>query len=472
MKSYIKRFKKTGLQASAGCCKLLLAGVLTIAFTGCEDYLQVDLPSSQLTADAVYEDTSTATAALLNVYANVRGTGMFSGTASGITAEMGLYADELQYYGSPTYFAVNFYNNSLIASNSQITSWWSSAYAQIYAANAVIEGVQGSETLPEAVRQQLSGEAIFLRALLHFHLENLYGDIPYVTTTDYRINNVVPRMPSAQVYNRIASDLEEAITLLSEDYPAQGRSRANKQVARALLSRVYLYMGDFAAAADMASALINDSATYSLPAPELSYLKDSPSAIWQFMPSVEGKNTDEGTTFIFQQGPPSFVALNNGLVEAFESGDLRRGAWVREVNGTDTWYHAFKYKERLSTSESVEYPIILGLAEQYLIRAEARAMQSDLIGAVSDINIIRLRAGLGETDASSQPELIEAIMKERRLELFTEYGHRFFDLKRNGLLDTALSGVKPGWQSTDARLPIPETQIIINPNLAPQNPGY
>lgn len=447
--------------------------VLLSLLSGCEEYLEVDLPSSQLTAQAVYEDQGTATAALMNVYANVRGTGLFSGTASGMSAELGLYTDELQYYGAPTYFAVDFYNNSLIASHSQTTAWWSSAYSQIYSANAVIEGVAGSSTLPAAVRDQLTGEAVFLRALLHFYLENLYGNVPYVTTTDYRVNNAVPRMQTTEVYGHIIADLEYAVELLSDDYPSQGRIRANKDVARALLSRVYLYTGDWAGAADMASALINNQSSYSLPAPEASYLKDSPSVIWHFMPSSPGKNTDEGATFIFEQGPPVFAALSEDLMAAFETGDLRRVSWVKEVTGENsTWFHPFKYKERYTTSESVEYPIVFGIAEQYLIRAEARAMQGDLIGASEDIDIIRLRAGLSPTEADSQQGLIDAVLQERRIELFTEYGHRFFDLKRLGLLDTYLLALKPGWQSTDARMPIPETQILVNPNLAPQNPGY
>jgi hypothetical protein len=455
------------------CRRTFAIVVLVFMFCSCEQYLDIDLPSSQLTAEAVYEDAGTANAALMDVYANVRGTGMFSGTASGISAEMGLYADEFQYYGTPTYFAVNFYNNSLIASNSQTASWWSSAYAQVYAANAVIEGVAASVSLPAQVRDRLSGEALFLRALLHFYLENLYGNIPYITTTNYQVNNTVSRMPTAEVYSLIINDLENAVLLLPEEYPAQGRIRATKQVARALLARVYLYKGDWAGAADMASALINDQVQYSLPSPEVSYLKDTPAAIWQFMPAADGENTEEGASFIFEQGPPSFAALTEGFITAFEPGDLRRAAWVREVSGDNSsWFHPYKYKERFNTGVSVEYPIILGLAEQYLIRAEARAMQGDLIGASEDLDVIRLRAGLSPNTANSQQGLLDAVLQERRMELFSEYGHRFFDLKRTSRLDAVLTGTKPGWQATDGHLPVPETQLIINPNLAPQNPGY
>ena len=112
------------------------------------------------------------------------------------------------------------------------------------------------------------------------------------------------------------------------------------------------------------------------------------------------------------------------------------------------------------------------LSEQYLIRAEARAQQGDFIGAKDDLNTIRHLAGLGDTTASTQQELLTAILQERRVEFFTEGGHRFFDLKRTYELDSALSALKPGWNSTDALLPFPESELLLNPNLNPQNPGY
>jgi hypothetical protein len=92
--------------------------------------------------------------------------------------------------------------------------------------------------------------------------------------------------------------------------------------------------------------------------------------------------------------------------------------------------------------------------------------------AAADLNVIRNRAGLPNTTASTQEELILAIEHERRMELFAEWGHRFFDLKRNGRLDEVLGRIKPNWSSTDAVLPLPQSELLINQNLAPQNPGY
>jgi len=112
------------------------------------------------------------------------------------------------------------------------------------------------------------------------------------------------------------------------------------------------------------------------------------------------------------------------------------------------------------------------LAEQYLIRAEARTNLGNINGAQEDLNIIRNRAGLDNTTASTPSELLIAILKERYVELFTEHGHRWFDLKRMGFADDILSPIKEHWQTTDILLPIPETELQMNSNLKPQNSGY
>ena len=111
------------------------------------------------------------------------------------------------------------------------------------------------------------------------------------------------------------------------------------------------------------------------------------------------------------------------------------------------------------------------LAEQYLIRAEARAEQGDLTGAATDLNAIRSRAGLGATTASNQINLLAAILHERQVELCFEEGFRWFDLKRTGTIDAVLGTVKPTYKPYAALYPIPFTQTQLNPFLT-QNPGY
>ena len=202
---------------------------------------------------------------------------------------------------------------------------------------------------------------------------------------------------------------------------------------------------------------------------EFVFLKNSPSTIWQLKPK-SGSNTWEAATFIFV-GAPSFVALNPDFVSSFESGDSRKAHWIGEVTvGGNTYYYPYKYKTRQGSSN--EYSILLRLAEQYLIRAEARIYLGDLNGAREDVNRIRSRAGLPPVTAATQSELLLAIENEYRYELFTEQGHRWFHLKRTARAGEVLGAIKPNWQPTNILLPIPELELNLNTNLQPQNPGY
>ena len=142
------------------------------------------------------------------------------------------------------------------------------------------------------------------------------------------------------------------------------------------------------------------------------------------------------------------------------------------TEGTATWYYPFKYKQPFPTGSSQEYAVQLRLEEMYLIRAEARLKQGDEEGAKQDLNTIRNRAGLPDSNATDSNELMTDIVQERRVEFFTEHGHRFFDLKRTGLLDAQLTGIKSGWNTTDSALPLPQKELSLNKNLLPQNAGY
>jgi starch-binding outer membrane protein, SusD/RagB family len=458
---------------------LFMKGQIVIAFglffmaISCDSFVEVALPSSQLTSVTVFQEPATANAAMTDIYAKLRDNGLITGNGSGINVALGAYADELEYYGA-TGATTFFYNNTILPSNATIQGWWSDSYNQIYAANAVYEGVSTSTNLSKSYKDQLMGEALFVRALVHFYLVNIFGDIPYITTTNYVQNQNVSRTPATQVYTNIIKDLETAQALLPSSYFGGLRVRPNRLVATALLARVHLYNEDFAKAINTASLIINETETYRLePNLDLTFLKESPSTIWQLIPQVEGRNTDEGAIFIFNVGPPSFVAMGSELINSFETGDLRKLHWIKEVgNGNTTWYHVYKYKEQTVTTTTKEYAIALRLPEQYLIRAEAKAKLNDLIGAREDLNRIRNLAGLSDITNNKQEEILSAILQERKVELFTENGHRFFDLKRMGKLNNLLSGIKLGWDTADALLPLPESELLLNPNLAPQNPGY
>ena len=448
--------------------------IVFLTFFACDSFVETDLPKSQLASSSVFENYETANAALMSVYAKLRDTGLLTGIGTGLSNALGNYSDELTAYGSATSTNIAFYNNALLPGSTVISNLWNASYNQIYAANAVIEGLDKSDGLTSENKKQLLGEALFLRAVVHFYLTNLFGDVPYITTTDYKNNNTADKVGSDEIYKNIISDLQSGSALLPETYSSTARSRANKLVCRAMLSRVYLYNRSYAEAANEASALINKSTLYVLES-DLNnvFLINSKETIWQFESATAGQNTKEGSIFIFTAGPPASVAVNTIFTSSFLAGDQRKSKWLKAISkGSETWYHAYKYKEQSNTAVSKEYSVVLRLAEQYLIRAEARAMQGDLIGAKEDLNKIRMRAGLAGTQSQTKEDILASVLEERRWELFTEYGHRFFDLKRLNLLDINLQPIKAGWNTEDRLFPIPQTELGNNPKLLPQNPGY
>jgi hypothetical protein len=450
--------------------------ILCMVFSGtsCVKFVEPDNPIGQIPQGAVFEDEATATAAIVTLYGNLRDNVILTGGFYGMNVLMGFYADELDYYGSPGMSEESFYNHQIISSETRIKTIWNGAYNLIYMCNSAIEGVESSRNLSQEVKNQLRGEALFTRAIVHFYLVNLIGDIPYITTTDYQANMRVSRMATGLVYENILNDLNEAKSLLPDDYPTGERIRVNRYVASALLSRVYLYMQRWEDAEAESTILINASAVYTLET-DLSeeFLKGSSSAILQLKPKNEGENTQEANVFLFTSGPPITLALSNEFVEDFELGDLRRQNWIKEIPGEGgVWYAPYKYRHREISGVTLEYSIVLRLAEQYLIRAEARIHNGNLPGAREDIDVLRNRAGLSGTPALTESEIFQALYDERRFELFTEQGHRWFDLKRTGKAGEILTAVKPNWGSTDILFPVPESELLLNPNLFPQNPGY
>jgi hypothetical protein len=453
-------------------CLILL--LIAITSEGCDDFTDTKMPASELPSDAVFQERNSAYAAMANVFSDMRENGLLTGKINSLHSEMGLYTDELDWYGNSAQSSAKFHTNTVIPTNGTIGNWWNHSYNQIYSCNAIIEGVAETSALLQEDKDQLIGEARFARAFIHFYLLQLWGDIPYVTSTDYMLNRNAGKLPAAEVYGKIIEDLELAGQLLSPEYNPPSRIRPNSYTAQAFLARVQLYSGKWQEAEDSATSVINNTGLYGMTA-DLNdvFLKGSTTTIWQYAPRSSSRNSEEGTTFIFNSAPPNALALTQSLMEAFETGDQRREKWTRpRIGGSETYYHAYKYKKTGTQSPQTEFSVVIRLAEMYLIRAEASARQGNNTDARNDINIIRNMAGLKNTEANTQTEILQAILHERRVEFFTEWGHRFMDLKRFALLDAVLSVEKPAWEPTDKLLPLPNSELNLNPNLKPQNPGY
>jgi hypothetical protein len=457
--------------------KQLIVGLwLALSGTSCGELIQIPAPTTELVRTSVFDSDATALSALTGTYVKLaNATNFASGGIGSITMLMGAYSDELVSYASSSSGIYPFYFNNLSSENATISSIWASSFNIIYSANTVIEGVDVSQNVTPESKRQLKGEALFIRGFVHFYLSNLYGDIPYITSTDYRVNAKLSRAPIADVYQSIITDLLEAKSLLTVEYPTGTRVRPNKAAATALLARVYLYNSSWAEAERQATEVINNTSQYNLLDDVNSvFLANSEEAIWQLIPQYQ--YTNEGSLYILL-APPNYVTLRNSFVNTFDENDIRKTNWINSLSsssGLTTWYYAFKYKEKTATATGKEYSMVLRLAEQYLIRAEARLKQEKLVGAnsaASDINTIRTRADLPNTPATSKEDLMLAIERERNAELFGEWAHRFFDLKRWNKLGNELQSIKPGWKNDYEVLPIPRSEILANTNFN-QNRGY
>lgn len=440
--------------------------------TSCKKFVDINTPPGSVGVDEAFADSNSATSVILGLYSNIAsGTHINNGFNALVfyTTIYGAMSADVGYYLTNANFDA-FKDNTLSAGNATI-NFWNGLYARIGRTNYAIEGLSNSKNLSPGLKSQLLGEAMFWRAWLYFYLVNFFGDVPLVLNTDAISNAKLPRAPISNVYLQIVSDLVQAKSLLTDKYPTSERARVNKNVASAFLSRVYFYQGNWAAAELEASKVIN-SGDYSI-VNELDhvFLNQSNETIWQI--SLLGNTTPAtvmASQFIPSGNTPSFVLFDT-LTNTFESNDLRKQKWTRPVNYLgETYYYPYKYKIR-STTTGNEYPVMIRLAEMYLIRAEARAEQNNISGAQNDLNVIRARAGLGNTVASTKDDLISALEHERWVELFTEFSDRWFNLKRTNRINEVLSLIKPNWQPFQQLYPIPRQSMESNPNLV-DNPGY
>jgi hypothetical protein len=486
---------------------MALGSLLVLLSSGCKKFVNAGLPDNELASATVFTTDETALGAMTGLYSTLTSNALLLGAYSYMPA---LSGDELKNYSNDV-STVQLYTNSISLSTNTTDYLWTRAYQAIYMANAAILGVKQSGSISAPVASQVTGEAELMRAFFYFNLVNEFGAVPLVTTTDYTTNESVKRSPVSDVYAQIISDLKDAQSKLTDSYmDATGavtndRIRPNRGAATALLARTYLYTGNWAAADSQATVLINNAGQYSLDSLNSVFLANSTEAIFQLQPAgIGGLNTQEGYLYILSSDPSNYstatggksATISNQLLGAFEQGDNRLADWVGSfTDNTTTYYFPYKYKIGSYGNASVtEYSMVLRLAEQYLIRAEALIEEGQTDAGVADLNTIRSRARGAATLAIPNPlpalpaglsktAAMTALVQERRIELFSEFGHRWYDLKRlpglsnpaGSLADEvmpAASAAKGGtWNDEWELYPVPLTDLQSDQNLT-QNPGY
>jgi len=465
--------------------------IVIASFLGCKKFVTIPPPNSQIVTQSVFSDANAATAALMAIYV-----AMYNNAESfTMSQSTGLMGDELLSPSSSDQVKP-FLLNALLPASSYAGRSWVNGFNYIYQANAIIEGLHNNTDINSSIKNQLTGEAKFIRSFWNFYLVNCYGDIPLVLSTDYTTNVRLSRTSKAGVYQQMVDDLRDADSLLNTNYVDQSdtaftadRIRPNKAAAEALLARVYLYAGDYQHAELYSKSIISNSVYQLVNDLNAVFLINSKEAIWQIAtptpnPNPPATNTMDGFNYILTTAPNVVYGTQTATIapdlwNSFEPNDERKSKWINSFitsDSTDTFYFPFKYK---NTSPSVtENTMMLRLAEQYLIHAEALVRQNkDLDQAVIDLNSIRQRAGLGAYSGPLQSDsLLPAILHERQVELFTEWGQRWLDMIRTGVIDQVMTTVNPnkggqGWNSNWALFPIPQSEILKDFNLT-QNPGY
>jgi hypothetical protein len=471
-----------------------------IGTSGCKKFVTVDTPITQVSTESAFKSDANAASVVTGILAQMANGYLFGYNIGATSFYAELSADNLVINPDGRQDLAAWYQNSLDPTYTSIgNAYWERIYTMMYSINSSIEGLTDNKDLTPAVTKRLLGEAYFLRGFCYFYLVNLYGDVPLVLTSGYKINSRIARSSTSDVYNQIVLDLGKAEGLLDNNYVAADaititdkRLRPNLAAVNALQARVYLYIKNYVAAETAASKVIAQSSLFSFTDLSATFLANSAETIWALQPVNLGFNTEEGYFYVLPPEGPDYARpshLSDSFMQSFEAGDDRKNKWVDTVIvGTTIFPYPVKYKvSYVDGSKNItEYPIVLRLAEQYLVRAEARNEQGNTTGAIDDLNALRTRSRATTTvdipnplpnlnTMLGQSDLRTAILKERRVELFAEWGHRWFDLKRSGTIDgvmTEAEKYKGGtWASFKALYPIPISEILVN-TLLTQNPGY
>lgn len=369
-----------------------------------------------------------------------------------------------------------------------IENIWKAAYGVIVQANFVINNVDKFSAADPEKANRLKGQALALRAYVHFDVLRYWGEnfeeggtgkgIPYKEDTDKF--TLPARLTVGASLTKIWTDLNAAMDLLADvDRPintASRKSNIDLNAARAIAARIALYQEDFDNAIDYATDVIA--------AIPLARLADSAAYrnIWTDQSSIElvwTVNFDPGqgapgSNIFFPGGNRSSFRVDPLLRATYTTSDIRLGTFIQSVvRGGVAREVLYKFRGRTGLNDGNVNWKVLRTSEMYLIRAEAAARRNtgtDAVNALLDLNTLRgsrIRNYVPGTEVGQA--LINAIALERRKELLGE-GHRWFDIKRTDRVIDRNSGDELPANDRFWAWPIPFAELQTNP--MPQNDGY
>jgi hypothetical protein len=483
---------------------------LVAIFCGCTKQL-IEKPESEIAPDQFFTTEAQCTQGVTGVYSFLND--LFGQEDIWKSIEEG--TDLVMYV--PTNDSNNEYTFSAAAPGNA-GSLWTKCYKAINNANLVINRV-GKADIDATLKTRLIGETKYLRALHYYVLTNTFGAVPMWTDElDVDVVSKLPRTPVKDVRAQIEKDLKEAADALPLSYPASDVGRATKGAAQALLAKVYLFDKDWANAQKYAQMVI-DGGQYQLvnyadlfdindkfpnnkeSIFEIQFKRDNASNTnvkvnyyytW-FFPLKDANNktyagVDFGTTVYrgYENFYPSAV-----FVSMFENGDKRKDVTLAtSYNGQNftrflkpgrPWFGAKFWDLQANDRNSGKDMYFMRYADVLLIMAEALNEQNKPAESVVWLNKVRLEHGGLTTPLSTglgQADVRKIIMRERAIEFAGEF-QRKWDLARWGTLVSAVQSASAdnpkgaaNVKATNDIFPVPESEIIKNPSLLPQNPGY
>ncbi|PNE24677.1 hypothetical protein BHU16_05720 [Tannerella sp. oral taxon 808] len=490
-----------------------LFAALMLLFNACSgSWLDLD-PSDSIDSGTAISDIGKLKAARIGMYDGLQGDHTYT---QYYTARMIYYGDvrgdDMQARESGKRTA-SLYEMTYVVGNAP--DIWFTPYRLLRRANNIIAAVETGEVKvkdddEKAEMSQIYSEALVVRALVHFDLARVYG-YPYtmdggaslgvpIVLKPLATNELPKRSTVKEVYAQVIKDLQKAI-----NDGKLGKEKNNGYIthwtAKALLARVYLYMGDNANAKKEAVEVIEKSpyelwtnAEYANRVWDKTVGAHEKEMILELLNASSDDWTDrEGIAYLYNEfGYDDAIATKSfcELLQA-DTNDVRltamlasRSKKLKELYGTDkVWINKFPANNQ--GEMRLNSVPLLRLSEMYLIAAEAAAKLNDHATAAKYLNAIVLRANPKATPVADADATVDRILLERRKELVGE-GHRFFDAMRNNqtivrYTDEAEKGYHYTLTTAESRkfdrtyfrivLPIPQDEVDANANMK-QNPGY
>ncbi|UBM58623.1 RagB/SusD family nutrient uptake outer membrane protein [Marinilongibacter aquaticus] len=447
--------------------------------SSCEKQL-VQYPQTTKVADSFYSNQTEMEEAINAVYATLQFTGLYDTALPALGEIPGEDAyDETPANDGGVYGMLDLYN--VIAQSGLIADVWQDSYVGIQRANIILNRIGDIQYTDESTKNARIGEMKFVRALLYFNLVRAFGDVPLVVeeVANPQDSFGQSRSPQSEVYAQIRQDLTDAIALLPARNEAN-KMRVVKTAAQALLAKVALTLGQYAEAEQYLQAVVNSGSHQLLtdPADVFSLSNEMNEEIIFAVQFASGINSNSEGSDAYRMFNPTGRAvgkmtgtkghgvLKSDFYKLYAENDLRKDVYVGVLESGLAYNNKIAVPTTVVGDSDSDW-VVLRYADVLLMLAEVENELGKSDAALTNLNLIRQRAGIGAyAGASTKSAVFEEIDLQRRKELVWE-GHRWFDLLRTGRAKSIL-GI-----SDDNKLlmPLPASQIAADPALV-QNSGY